>query len=121
MPLQLIHRNVGNAGIWFLAIAGVWALVAYFRKRDIEGNLWGILAIGEMLFIAQTILGVVLYVGGGRPVRLIHYLYGILMVILIPAVFAFTGGRSTRKEALAYGLVALFMAVMAATRAMTTG
>lgn len=121
MSLQLIHRNLGSAGVMFLAIAGIWALVIYFRRREIDGNLWGILAVGELLFIAQAVLGVVIYAAGGRPARLIHYLYGILMMILLPAIFAFTGGKTTRSEALAYGLVALFMAVMAATRAMTTG
>lgn len=121
MSLQVIHHNLGNAGVLFLAIAGIWALAIYFRRRDIDGNLWGILAIGELLFLAQAIMGMVMYVNGGRPARLIHYLYGILMMILIPATFAFTGGKATRSEALIYGLMALFMAAMAATRAMTTG
>jgi len=121
MSLKLIHHNIGSAGVLFLAIAGIWSLVIYFQRREIEGNLWGILAIGEMLFIAQAIMGVIMYAGGGRPDRLIHYLYGILMMILIPATFAFTGGKSSRNEALIYGLMALFMAVMGATRAMTTG
>lgn len=121
MSLKLIHHNIGSAGVLFLAIAGIWSLVIYFQRREIEGNLWGILAIGELLFIAQAIMGVIMYAGGGRPDRLIHYLYGILMMILIPATFAFTGGKSSRNEALIYGLMALFMAVMGATRAMTTG
>ena len=121
MSLKLIHHNIGSAGVLFLAIAGIWSLVIYFQRREIEGNLWGILAIGEMLFIAQAIMGVIMYAGGGLPDRLIHYLYGILMMILIPATFAFTGGKSSRNEALIYGLMALFMAVMGATRAMTTG
>ena len=121
MSLKLIHHNVGSAGVLFLAIAGIWSLVIYFQRREIEGNLWGILAIGELLFIAQAIMGIIMYAGGGRPDRLIHYLYGILMMILIPATFAFTGGKSSRNEALIYGLMALFMAVMGATRAMTTG
>ena len=121
MSLKLIHHNIGNAGVLFLAIAGIWALAIYFRRREIDGNLWGILAIGELLFVAQAIMGVVMYAGGGRPDRLIHYLYGILMMILIPATFAFTGGKTSRNEALVYGLMAMFMAVMAATRAMTAG
>ena len=121
MSLKLIHHNIGSAGVLFLAIAGIWSLVIYFQRREIEGNLWGILAIGELLFIAQAVMGVIMYAGGGRPDRLIHYLYGILMMILIPATFAFTGGKSSRNEALIYGLMALFMAVMGATRAMTTG
>lgn len=121
MSLKLIHHNIGSAGVLFLVIAGIWSLTIYFRRREIDGNLWGILAIGELLFVAQGILGAVMLVGGGRPDRLIHYLYGILMLILIPATFAFTGGKTSRNEALIYGLMALFMAVMAATRAMTTG
>ena len=114
-------RNITPSLVW----RQLWLRISNLNLRPFQidelGLTKSILAIGELLFLAQAILGMVMYVNGGRPARLIHYLYGILMMILIPATFAFTGGKTTRSEALIYGLMALFMAAMAATRAMTTG
>jgi hypothetical protein len=54
---------------------------------------------------------VVLYALGGRPARTwVHILYGILLVITLPGAFAYLRGKDTRREALIYGLVGLFLA-----------
>ena len=78
------------------------------------GNFWGILGAGELLYVAQGIVGVALYALGDRPARTwVHILYGILLVITLPGAFAYMRGKDTRREALIYGLVGLFLAGVA--------
>ena len=121
MTLAFIHARIGLAGSLFLVLSGVWAFYLYFRHRGVDSNLRGMLAIAEILFVAMAVLGIVMAIGGAQVGRWVHYLYGVLMVILIPSAFAITQGRDGRREALIYGLLTLFMAAMAYTRAMTTG
>jgi hypothetical protein len=64
-----------------------------------------------LLYIAQGLVGVALYLLGARPARVwVHILYGVLLVITVPGAFAYMRGRDSRREALIYGLVGLFLA-----------
>lgn len=110
MSLTLIHDRLATTMILFNLVAGVWGLALYFRRRGIDGNYWGILATGELLFIVQALLGLTLWLQGARPGRGIHILYGAVAVLTLPAVYAFNRGRDDRRAALGYGLVLLFLA-----------
>jgi hypothetical protein len=110
MTLTGIHGRVANAMLLFSVIAAIWGLVLFLRGRKIDGNYWGILATGELLFLAQALLGAILWLQGARPARAIHLLYGIVAVLTLPAVYAFNRGRDDRRAALAYGLILLFLA-----------
>lgn len=110
MTLTLIHNRVATTMTLFSVVAGIWGLVLYFRSRPMDGNYWGILATGELLFLAQAALGALLWLQGGRPGRGIHLLYGLVAVLALPAVFAFNRGRDDRMAALGYGLIMLFLA-----------
>lgn len=119
--MTTVHGLLSNSILYFLLIAGVWGLVTAFRKKGVNSNYWGILVIGELLLIAQAIIGVVLYVGGDRPGRPgIHILYGIVTVITLPAYYAFSKGRDDRTAALLYGLFCIFIAGIT-LRSVTTG
>lgn len=121
MTLTFIHHRMAISIVYFMAIAGVWGIVTYLRKQEIAGNYWGILAVGELLTLAQGALGVTLWVGGARPGRLgFHVLYGIVAVISLPAYYAISKGRDDRGAALAYGLLTLFLAGIA-MRGIATG
>jgi hypothetical protein len=107
--------------LYFLFIAGVWGLVSAFRRQGVSSNYWGILAIGEIMILAQTVLGVLLYVGGARPGRPgVHILYGTVAAITLPAYYAFSKGRDDRTAALLYGLFCIFVAGIT-LRSVTTG
>jgi hypothetical protein len=57
---------------------------------------------------------------GGVPARgWVHYLYGVVMLISLPGLYAFVRGRDTRREALMYAVAGLFLAGIS-LRAMTT-
>ncbi len=110
MTLTIFHGRVATAMILFSVIAAIWGLVLFLRGRKIDGNYWGILATGEILFLAQALLGGILWLQGARPARGIHVLYGVVAVLTLPAVYAFNRGRDDHKAALAYGLILLFLA-----------
>jgi heme A synthase len=121
MTPNLIHANLANTSLLFAVVAGLWGVVLRLRNRGVDGNYWGILAVGELLFLGQGLLGAYLWISGARPGRLgIHVLYGIVLVIGLPAYYAITKGRDDENTALAYGLLCLFLAAIC-LRAATTG
>jgi hypothetical protein len=66
-------------------------------------------------------LGLILIGQGlGVNVRFVHYLYGALVIISVPAVFAFTRGRDDRGAVLIYAAVLVLTAAFG-LRAYTTG
>ncbi|MBI3363036.1 MAG: hypothetical protein HY023_18190 [Chloroflexi bacterium] len=119
MTLAEFHARLGNAGMLFALALGLWALWLYFRKQGVDGNYLGAMVIGELLFIAQGVIGATLYFAGHPLGRTVHILYGILAVITLPGAYAYTRGRDERREALVYGLVGLFLFGVA-LRAITT-
>lgn len=119
--VNLLHGRLANTVLLFNLVAGLWGVISYFRGRGVTSNYWGILAIAELLFIAQAILGASLWLGDARPARAaVHVLYGAVSVISLPAYFLFTRGRDDRPAALAYGALCLFLAGIS-LRAMATG
>ena len=115
-----LHDRLANAMLLFALLAGLWGLVAYLRGRGVSGSYWGVLAAAEVLFIAQGVVGVLVFMNGLRPARGIHWLYGFVAVLTLPAYYAFSQGRDDRRAALAYGLLCLFLFGIS-LRAMSTG
>lgn len=112
MPLIPIHAGLANACVLFSLITAGYGFLLYFQNKGVEGGYLGVIVIGELLFLAQVIVGLVLaFSGVARPARLwVHMLYGIVLVIMYPAAYAFTRGRDGRREVAAYAVVALFLA-----------
>lgn len=119
MTLVEFHVRLGNAVLLYCLALGVWGLWAFFRNQGVGSSYLGAMLVGELLFVSQGAVGVMLLLGGAAPGRWVHILYGVLSVISLPAAFAYLQGQDTRREALVYGLVGLFLAGVA-LRAMTT-
>ncbi len=109
MALTMIHDRLSIAMLIFSAVAALWGIVLYLRKKGVDGNYWGILAVGELLFLGQGIVGTVLWIQGLRPGRVIHLLYGGVAVLTLPAYYLLSGGRDDRRAAIGYGLIMLFL------------
>lgn len=115
MTLTEIHARIGNSALLFMVVAGVWGLIRWRRNQGVDSNYFGILVVGELLLIAQALLGSYMLFILGRGANLerpsIHVLYGFLTVLTLPAVYAFTQGRTEnpRDQGL-YGFVCLFLA-----------
>ena len=102
MIITRLHDGLANTILIYTLIVAVWSFWIYIRRRDLSPQYWGALAIVALIFVLQAALGVVMLFQGRIAVRPVHYLYGALGVITLPAVLAFTRGRSTYSEALFY-------------------
>ena len=119
--LTSLHSRIALSAIFFTFALGAWAAWNYFRGRDISPNFWGALIIGEILMIAQGLIGFVLLITGARPEDILHLLYGILVALTLPGVYIYTGGRTTRHEAGIYAIVAFFTFGLLIRAVMTGG
>lgn len=120
MSLVEIHDRLGNTAMLYCLILSLWGFLRYFRGKGLEGSFWGALAIAELLLLIQGGMGAYLWLIGLRPARTIHILYGIVGVLGIPMVFAFTKGRDQRPEMLMHAVTLLFLFGIL-LRALTTG
>lgn len=105
----LIHGRLSTTALLFSLIMMVWSFWAYFRREDLGSSYWGAAVICELIFVAQMILGVLMILSGIPVIRWVHILYGVLGLISIPAVYAFTRGRNSYREALLYALTMAFL------------
>lgn len=105
-----LHTGLARASVLFSLIIGVYGFWRYARNSGVSQDFWGVLAAGQLLYMAQAIIGVILVLMGLRPGRWVHFLYGILSIITLPGAFAYMRGRDSRREVLIYALVGLFMA-----------
>jgi len=119
MTVVFLHQRLASAALLFFLVAGIWGLVAYFRRRGVGSEYWGILALGEVLILAQAALGVLLWLEGERPGRGIHIVYGIVAALTLPAYYAYSKGQDDRRATFTYGLICLFL-VGIVLRAATT-
>jgi hypothetical protein len=122
MSLVQIHAGLSNACLIFSLIVAGYAFLKYLQPQgSVDGGFLGVVAVGELLYLAQVLVGVALAFGDGpKPARLwVHVLYGIVLVITYPAAYTFTRGRDTKRDLIIYAVVALFLAGIS-LRAVTT-
>ena len=115
-----VHRALANMIDLYALIVGIWGLVNFARHRAPDGSYNGALAVAVGLFAIEAIAGIVLLFMGRAASRDIHWLYGVTMVLLIPAIFVFTRGSNTRRESFLYGAGMIFIWGLA-ERAAETG
>jgi len=121
MSLPLLHIGLARACVLFSLIMGLYGLWLFARKQGVGGNFLGIMAVAELLYIAQVAVGGLMYLQGLRPERSVHYLYGIVLIISLPGAYAYLRGRDDRRETLTYGLIGLFLAGVSLRATFTAG
>ena len=114
MSIVEIHTRLSNTATLFVAALGVWALFLRFRSRPLDGNWFGAAMIGELLLVAQSLIGVYLYyvvgLGVALPRPFIHILYGVVSLITLPAAQSYFGQLEDEKvKALAMAAVCFFL------------
>lgn len=121
MTLSNIHDRLSVTIVLYAFILAAWGLWRSYRKQGLDGSFWGALAINEILILIQGLIGIIMWSSNLRPDRgTMHVLYGVVTALSLPATYAFTRGRDTRREMLAYALV-LLAVIGLAGRAMITG
>jgi hypothetical protein len=98
-----LHKGLGNTSLYYFLIISVWGYVRFFRGKGIDSTYWGMLAIAEMLILAECLLGGYLWLAGYRPARNLHALYGLVIPLMIPGAYLYTKGRTAKVEILIYG------------------
>jgi hypothetical protein len=119
--MAFIHGRIALTAILFAFALGAWATFDYVRRRDISPSYWGALVIGEILMLAQGVIGILLVLGGTLPADLLHFLYGVLVALSWPAVYIYTNARTGRSEGGLYALVSFFIFGLAIRATMTGG
>jgi hypothetical protein len=119
MSLSEVHARLANTALLFFFAISLWGYWRFFRKKGIDSSYWGALAIGEVLLLVQSGLGFYLWLTDLRPERSVHILYGVVSLLVIPGVYAYTRGRNDRPESLVYATLTL-ITVGLILRAVTT-
>ncbi len=109
MILTDLHCRVGLAVIFFAFALGAWGVLAFLRGLGVTGSYFGALIIGEILILAQAVIGVVLVLTGRFPMDGLHLLYGIVIPIAWAAVYVYTRGAQTKREMLIYAVMSFFV------------
>ncbi len=109
MLLIQIHDILANTFLYFSAIIALWALFHMIRGKEIGGDFFGAVVIGEVVVVLQSVVGIIMMIMGLVPARGIHYLYGAVTVLMWPAVFAITRGETSEREALYWTLSSGFL------------
>ena len=113
MELTQIHAGLANTAVLFIAAIGVWALVLRFRSQPLGASWSGAAVVGEVLIVAQALLGTILYLQGdgamlARP--FMHILYGLVAVVTLPAAYGYFGSmEDDRVKTLAMALTCFFL------------
>ena len=114
-----IHAGIATAVVFYMLILGIWGLVAATRN-GVTPSYRGSLAVAEGLTLVQAVIGVALVIEGYRPGDPLHFLYGIIVPLIIPFAYGLVHTRPSRRQAFYYGIATLFI-VGLAIRAIVTG
>ena len=109
MSLIEVHARLGNTALFYAILMAIWGLFRYLRRQGVESSYWGALVIAEILFVLQAALGAYLWLSGQGVAPGMHILYGVVSVLVIPAIFGFTRGDNERRAMLVYGGAFLFL------------
>jgi heme A synthase len=115
-----LHQNWSRVVLLYTLLVALWALFLWLRGANPSGGLLGALILNEAVVLIQGILGVVLLTQGQRPHDALHFLYGVVSVLVLPAAYFYSEGGAERRDSLVFGLGGLFLLGIA-IRAITTG
>ncbi|HYO49869.1 MAG TPA: hypothetical protein VEW94_08455 [Chloroflexia bacterium] len=107
--LNEAHRVFANMIGLYALIVGAWGLFNFIRRQPPDGNYNGALVIAVIIIALEGLTGFILFLLGARAGRSIHFLYGVTMLLTIPAIYAFTRGSNTTRESMLYGLGLVFI------------
>ena len=93
--MDTAHLVLGVAVLATNLGAGVWGAVAWFRQAPSEG-FWYLLRCAQVAVVGQVLLGAILVLLGRESSDGLHYVYGVLPILvsmLAEAARAGAGGR----------------------------
>lgn len=111
--INTIHGQLTNTVWLFFLILGLWGVYRGIRGHGIDGSYLGAVWIGQILFVAQSIIGGIVWFGGFRVALerpSIHLLYGAFSLVFIPFIFfAVLKGDTSNRGQWVMAFATLFM------------
>ncbi|NDJ51993.1 MAG: hypothetical protein GYB68_02775 [Chloroflexi bacterium] len=119
--LLATHNILSNASAIFSLLITLFAASYLLRRSELGGDFWGAVIIGQGIFVLQTVVGILLAIGGAVAARgVVHYLYGVLVLMIWPATYLYTGGQTSQREVIIWTAVSAFLFGLT-LRAVNTG
>ena len=113
------HGTVALIAIAVAAVAGIWGVVAYRRRRGAPAALGHVLALAQTVLVAQVGLGLLLLSDDRRATDDLHYAYGTLALLAVLAPWFYAPAEPRRR--LLWFAVATLLAAALGVRAALTG
>jgi hypothetical protein len=113
--MLVAHRVVAVAVLAVTTIAALWAWLVYLRRRPATRLLAHLLALAQIVLVAQVGLGLLLLSDHRRAAHKLHYAYGTLALAAVLAPWLYAPEEPRRRLAWFGGatLVAAALAVRA--------
>jgi hypothetical protein len=92
--MTAIHLVTGVAVIAANLLAGIWGGIAWLR-REPSVAFWYLLRVAQALVLLQVLIGTVLLLLGREPEEGLHYVYGLLPLLV---AFLAEGARAGIAE-----------------------
>ena len=116
-----LHQGFARSVLLYSGILALWGFFQFLAGRNPSGAYLGALILMEALTVLQGIVGVVLFGQGHRPHDGgLHWLYGLLAVLTLPAAYSFSARGVERRDSLVFALATLFL-IGVGIRAIGTG
>ena len=91
-----VHLTVGIAVIATNLLAGAWGGIAWLRRQPAVG-FWYALRVAQVAVVLQVGLGAILLLSGREASSGLHYLYGVLPVVVSLLAEAARAGAAERE------------------------
>lgn len=116
-----MHSRLLLTLLLVLGALTLWGGLGYLRGRGPSQGYRALLAIGQLLLLAEALLGLGLLAYGLQPARpATHLIYGLVATLTLPGAALYMRGRDPRGTLLVYSLACLFLCGIA-LRALATG
>jgi hypothetical protein len=91
-----VHLVIGISVLAANLLAGAWGAVAWIRRRP-SVAFWYLLRIAQATVVAQVLAGTILLVSGHEAADGLHYLYGVLPLLVALLAEATRAGAAERE------------------------
>jgi heme A synthase len=118
--LRFLHGYGARVLLVYAVVLAVWGTYRYFRNQRLSGGFRSSYLIMAGLTAAQGLIGLGAFALGGRPIELLHIVYGVFAVIFLPGAYLYAQGGTPRREAVILAGSAWIVSI-AYLRGMATG
>ena len=94
--METVHLIGGVAVLVTNLVAGVWGAAAWLRNRP-SVSFWYLLRVAQVAVVAQVLLGAILLLLGREAVDGLHYVYGVLPLLVSLLAEAVRAGAAERE------------------------